>query len=172
MTTRAAIREAVAAAGAYLTEHPAEARYRDGHARARVIEGLLVEVVGPTGEQLRTDMPRAIGGTASSPSPGWYMRAAAAACVASLIMIRAAAESIDLPAGGFEVTVDSESDDRGILGLDAATPAGPLSVRIAVAAGAPGLERATVEALVRWAIDHCPVTDGIRRAVELEIVIT
>jgi uncharacterized OsmC-like protein len=100
------------------------------------------------------------------------MRAAAAACVASLIMIRAAAESIDLPAGGFEVTVDSESDDRGILGLDAATPAGPLSVRIAVAAGAPGLERATVEALVRWAIDHCPVTDGIRRAVELEIVIT
>lgn len=172
MTTRAAIREAVDTATAYLTEHPAEARYRDGHARARVIEGLLVEVVGPTGEQLRTDMPRGIGGTASAPSPGWYFRAATAACVASLIMIRAAAESIELPAGGFEITVDSESDDRGILGLDAAMPAGPLSVRVAVAAGAPGLERATVEELVRWAIDHCPVTDGIRRAVPLEVVVS
>jgi uncharacterized OsmC-like protein len=172
MTNKATIREAVDAASAYLTEHPAEARYRDGHARARVIEGLLVEVVGPTGEQLRTDMPRGIGGTASSPSPGWYFRAATAACVASLIMVRAAAEAIELPAGGFEITVDSESDDRGILGLDDATPAGPLSVRVAVAAGAPGLERATVEGLVRWAIDHCPVTDGIRRAVPLEVVVS
>lgn len=172
MTTKAAIREAVDAASAYLTEHPDEARYRDGYARARVIQGLLVEVVGPTGEQLRTDMPRGIGGTASSPSPGWYLRAATAACVASLIMIRAAAESIDLPAGGFEITVDSESDDRGILDLDDATPAGPLSMRVAVAAGAPGLERPIVEELVHWAIDHCPVTDGIRRAVPLEVVVT
>jgi uncharacterized OsmC-like protein len=172
MTTKASIRAAVEAASAYLAEHPDDARYRDGHARARVIEGLLVEVVGPTGEQLRTDMPRGIGGTASAPSPGWYFRAAAAACIASLMTIRAAAESIELPAGGFEVTVDSESDDRGILGLDDVTPAGPLSVRVAVAAAAPGLERATVEALVRWAIDHCPVTDGIRRAVPLEVVIS
>ena len=172
MTTRAAIREAVDAASAYLTEHPGEARYRDGHARARVIEGLVVEVVGPTGELLRTDMPRGIGGTASSPSPGWYMRAATAACVASLITIRAAATSIELPAGGFEVTVDSESDDRGILGLDEATPAGPLSMRIAVAAGAPGLERAAIDELVHWAVDHCPVTDAIGRAVQLEVVIT
>lgn len=172
MTIRAAIREAVEAASAYLTEHPAEARYRDGHARARVVEGLLVEVVGTTGELLRTDMPRGIGGTASAPSPGWYLRAAAAACIASLITIRAAAESIELPAGGFEITVDSESDDRGILGLDDGTPAGPLSVRVAVAAGAPGLERATVEALVAWAVDHCPVTDAIRRAVSIEVVVT
>ena len=172
MTTKAAIRTAVEAASAYLAEHPDDARYRDGHARARVIEGLLVEVVGPTGEQLRTDMPRGIGGTASSPSPGWYFRAATAACVASLMTIRAAAVSIELPAGGFEVTVDSESDDRGILGLDDVTPAGPLSVRVAVAAGAPGLERATMDELVRWAIDHCPVTDGIRRAVPLEVVVS
>lgn len=171
MTTKASIRAAVEAASAYLADHPDEARYRDGHARARLIEGLVVEVVGPTGEQLRTDMPRGIGGTASSPSPGWYFRAATAACVASLIMIRAAAESIELPAGGLEVTVDSESDDRGILGLDDGTPSGPLSVRIEVDAGAPGLEGATVEALVRWAVNHCPVTDTIRRAVPLEVVI-
>jgi uncharacterized OsmC-like protein len=171
MTTRAAIREAVEAASAYLTEHPDEARYRDGYARARVIEGLIVEVDGAGGERLRSDMPAGIGGTASAPSPGWYFRAAAAACVASLVAIRAAAMSIELPAGGLEITVDSESDDRGILGLDDATPAGPLSVRVAVTAGVPGIDRETVEGLVRWAVDHCPVTDAIRRAVPLEIVV-
>ena len=171
MTTKAAIREAVQAASAYLTEHPDEARYRDGYARARVIEGLIVEVDGAGGERLRSDMPTGIGGTASAPSPGWYVRAAAAACVASLVAIRAAAESIELPADGLEITVDSESDDRGIQGLDESTPAGPLSVRVAVTAGVPGIDRETVEALVRWAVDHCPVTDAIRRAVPLEIVV-
>ncbi len=171
MTTRASIREAVQSATAYLTEHPDEARYRDGYARARVIEGLIVQVDGAGGEQLRTDMPNGIGGTATAPSPGWYLRAATAACVASLIAIRAAAESIELPADGLEITVDSESDDRGILGIDDSTPAGPLSVRVAVTAGARGFDREAVEGLVRWAVDHCPVSDAVRRAVPIEIVV-
>ena len=38
-----------------------------------------------------------------------------------------------LPKGEIEVTVDSESDDYGILGLDPAVPAGPLSMRVQVA---------------------------------------
>jgi hypothetical protein len=29
-----------------------------------------------------------------------------------------------------------------------------------------------VEALAKWAIDHCPVTDAIARAVPLELEIT
>lgn len=171
MTTKASIRAAVESAGAYLAAHPDEARYRDGYARARVIEGLIVQVDGAGGEQIRSDMPRGIGGTASAPSPGWYFRAAAAACVASLIAIRAAAQSIELPADGLEISVDSESDDRGILGLDDETPAGPISVRVAVSAGARGFDRDAVEGLVRWAVDHCPVTDGIRRAVALEVIV-
>lgn len=171
MTNSAAIREAVSNASAYLTDHPDEARYRDGYARATIIDGLLVDVAGPGGENLQTDMPKAIGGGATEPSPGWYFRAATASCIASLVAIRAAAQSIDLPAGSLAITVDSESDDRGILGLDASIPAGPLSVRVAVSAVA-GLDRAQVESLVRWAVDHCPVADGIRRAVPLEVAIS
>jgi hypothetical protein len=64
------IAHAVSSASAYLTEHPDEARYRDSHARARLVSGLRVEVTGPNGEQLATDMPAGIGGTASAPSPG------------------------------------------------------------------------------------------------------
>lgn len=163
------IGDAVRRASAYLTDHPDEARYRDSHARARLGEGLRVEVQGPSGERLTTDMPKGIGGGASRPSPGWYFRAATAACVASLIGIRAAMTGVELPPDSIDVTVDSESDDRGILAVAEGIPAGALSIRVVVAVhgGAPGRE--TLEALARWAIDHCPVTDTAQRAVPIEV---
>ena len=163
------ISDAVSSASAYLTEHPDEARYRDSPARARLESGLRVEVTGPNGEQLTTDMPTAIGGTASAPSPGWFLRAAAASCIASLVAIRAAATGFNLLS--VDVTVDSESDDRGILGLDAAIHAGALSMKIVVSISGmdAGLERA--RELVDWAVEHCPVTDTIARAVPLEVVL-
>ncbi len=60
---------------------------------------------------------------ASAPSPGWLLRAAEASCVATLITMRAAMLGIDLDT--LEVTVDSVSDDRGLLGVDDTVPAGP-----------------------------------------------
>jgi uncharacterized OsmC-like protein len=161
-----AIRESVERASAYLTEHPEEARYRDGAATARIEAGLRAEVQGAGGEAVATDMPAGIGGGASAPSPGWLFRAATASCVASLLAIRAAALGHEVTP--IEVTVDSESDDRGILGLDDAIPAGPLSVRVAVALGGDLSTDARRE-LVDWAVAHCPVSDAIGRAVPLEI---
>ena len=161
------IADAVAGASAYLTDHPDEARYRDSVARARLESGLVVKVVGPGGESLTTDMPSGIGGTASAPSPGWYLRAAAAACVASLIVIRAAATGASVRS--VDVEVDSESDDRGILGLDPAIPAGALSTKVVASIDAPGLDRGAVEALATWAVEHCPVTDTIARAVPITV---
>lgn len=163
------IAESVAKASAYLTEHPEEARYRDSSARARLESGLVVTVSGSDGESLRTDMPTGIGGTATAPSPGWFVRAAAAACVASLVAIRAAATEVTVRS--VEVEVDSESDDRGILGLDDAIPAGALSVKVVVTIDAPDLDRPALEGLVRWAVEHCPVTDTVSRSVPLEIEI-
>ena len=161
------ISDAVAKASAYLAEHPDEARYRDSFARARVELGLVVTVTGPGGESLTTDMPAGIGGTAIAPSPGWFLRAAAASCVASLIAIRAAATGVTV--GSVEVEVDSESDDRGILGLDEAIPAGALSTKVVVSIDAPGVDRVDLEALAAWAVAHCPVTDTIAREVPLAL---
>ena len=163
------IGEAVARASAYLTEHPEEARYRDAAASARLDSGLRVSVAGPGGESLTTDMPSGIGGTAAVPSPGWYLRAAEASCVVALIAIRAAALGITLD--GLEAEVDSESDDRGILGLDEAIPAGALSVKVAVTVRATGRSRDELESLARWGVDHCPVIDTVRRPVPVEVVI-
>jgi len=161
------IPEALASATRYLSEHPEEARYRDSYARATIEGGLAVRVEGPGGESLRSDMPKGIGGAASDPSPGWLMRAATASCVATLLAIRAAALGIEL--GTVEVDVDSESDDRGILGIDQSIAAGPLSMRIGVRIEARGRNRAELDELTGWALDHCPVVDAIRRAVPVEV---
>lgn len=159
------IADAVAAATEYLTAHPDEARYRDSPATARIAAGLRADVAGPGGESVATDMPAGIGGGATAPSPGWLMRAAAASCVASLIAIRAAA--VGVAHGRIEVTVDSESDDRGILGLDDTVDAGALSVKVVVSIdGVSGAER---HDLVDWAIRHCPVTDTIARSVRVDV---
>jgi uncharacterized OsmC-like protein len=164
------ISDAVARASAYLTEHPEEARYRDSAATARLVDGLRVEVTGSAGESATTDMPKGIGGGASAPGPGWYFRAAAASCVASLIGIRAAMLGLTLPPGSIEVVVDSESDDRGIIGLDDAIPAGVLSLRVVVSFGGMAAgDRSELAAVANWAVDHCPVTDTTRRAVQVEV---
>jgi len=114
-------------------------------------------------------MPRGIGGTASVPSPGWHFRAAAASCVASLIAIRAATLGIDLAGADVEVVVDSESDDRGILGLDDSIPAGALSMKVAVRIEGTQLGTDARMALARWALDHCPVTETTSRPVPIEL---
>lgn len=161
------IRDAMANAGAYLTEHPDEARYTDSLARAHVLDGLRVLVEGATGERLETDMPAAVGGRGEEPSPGWYFRASVAACVTSVAAMRAAQLGWD----GFDcsVEVDSESDDRGILGLDRSVPGGPLSLRVSLRATAPGVGLAELEELAVWAVEHCPVSDAVRRAVPVHI---
>ena len=162
-----AIRTAMEGASAYLMAHPDEAAYTDSLATARVVDGLRVRVDGPAGEALETDMPAAVGGAASAPSPGWTFRAAMAACIASLATMRAA----QLGVAGFrcEVQVDSESDDRGILGLDASVPAGPMSMRVGVRMLEGDLPLDALEELAVWAVEHCPVSDAARRPVPVHI---
>jgi uncharacterized OsmC-like protein len=165
-----AIRAALEAATAYLTAHPDEAAYTDSIATARVVDGLHVRVDGPNGEVLETDMPAAVGGAASAPSPGWFLRASVAACVASLATMRAA--QLGLTGFACEVVVDSESDDRGILGLDASVPGGPLSMRIGLRMAAEGAGLEALEELATWAVEHCPVSDAVRRAIPVHVEVS
>ena len=62
-----------------------------------------------------------------------------------------AAEQGQVP-GRIEVVVDSESDDRGILGIDDSVPAGPLSSRARVRIG--GVAAGRLEALIRRRLDE------------------
>ncbi|MEX1170650.1 MAG: OsmC family protein [Chloroflexota bacterium] len=164
------IREAIRATRDYLTDHPEHARSTDSAARATVVDGLVVRVTGPDGIALTTDMVPSVGGTATAPSPGWLLRAAESSCVATLILMRAATLGITLKM--LEVTVDSESDDRGLLGIDDAVPAGPLSGRVLVRLTAEGIDAAVLEEIARWGVKHCPVCDALERAVPVSLEVT
>ncbi|HET7483291.1 MAG TPA: OsmC family protein [Actinomycetota bacterium] len=163
-----AIGTAMRNAVAYLRDHRDEARYTDSPATARVESGLKMQVEGPDGAAVTTDMPTGIGGGNSAPSPGWLMRAAQASCEATLIALRAAFEGVEL--ANLEVTVDSESDDYGILGIDDSVPAGPLSARVQVkVAAASDTSEEQLRSIVHWAHEHCPVSDAIVRAVRTSL---
>jgi uncharacterized OsmC-like protein len=165
----AEIKESIENAVRYLSEHPDEARYTDSYARATLGEALRVEVEGPAGERVVADMPSGVGGRAEVPSPGWLFRAAIASCVASTIGMEAAREGVTLRS--LEVEVDSESDDRGILGMDEAVPAGPLSTRIRIRARADGVEKGRLRELLERGAGRCPVCDATKRAVEVSLQI-
>lgn len=163
----AEIAAAVENARDYLKGHPNEARYRDSPATATIEDGLRVRVSGSDGASLVTDMVTGVGGGGSAPSPGWLFRAAYASCVATLIAMRAAEDGLGVD--GLEVAVDSESDDRGILGVSPDVPAGPLSVRVTVRASAGGAEGSAVRAAIEEAVARCPVHDAVIRAIPVEV---
>src|SRR5436305_12681145 len=146
------ISHAMSQAVEYLRDHPSEAKYTDSAATAVLEDRLRVTVTGPDESKLTTDMPKSIGGRGESPSPGWFLRAAQASCLASLIGMEAARAGVVLTR--VEVVVDSESDDFGILGIDESVPARPLtsqaSVRIETA------EPTDRTALMAIADRHCP----------------
>jgi len=158
------IRESIQKASNYLKEHPDEARYTDSVATATLETGLRVRIEGPTGERIATDMPPSVGGAGSAPSPGWLFRAALAGCDATLIAMRAAVQRIQL--SRLEVAVDSDSDDRGILGIDDAVPPGPLRIRVRVRLASPHASIAELRDIAEWGQQHCPVSDAARRPIE------
>lgn len=165
--SNASIREAVQNAIGYLTEHPDDAKSTDSVATATIEEGLRCRVQGPDGAEVYTDMVASVGGANSAPSPGWLLRAATASCVATLIAMKAALDGVEL--SDVEVTVDSQSDDLGILGIDDGVPAGPLSVSVRVKVSSDGTDPEVLRELVSWAHDHCPLCDVTKRAVPITL---
>jgi uncharacterized OsmC-like protein len=159
------VRTSIEGAIQHLDEHPDEARYTDTAATASIEDTLRCHAIAPDGTVVRSDMPPSIGGGGAAPSPGWLMRAALANCDATLIAMRAAQVGVQLTR--LEVVVDSESDDRGLLGMDDSVVAGPLSVRTRIRIAAEGSDQDRLREVVEWAEKHSPVADAIRRAVPM-----
>lgn len=167
------IRQSIEGVITHLKEHPDEARSTDRAATAIWERGLRFRAEGPRGALVVTDMSKALGGEGSAPSPGWLMRAALATCEATVIAMRAAQEGIELTT--LTVSVESESDSRGLLGMDDSVPAGPLSIRARICIGADRASEGRLHQIIRWAQAHSPVGDAIHRAVptktEVEIAL-
>ena len=164
------IRTAIEQAAGYLAENPEAGRGPDAPATARGAGGLRVRVEGRDGE-VGTDMPKILGGGATAPTPGWLMRAALAACEATVVAMEAARDGIELT--DLEVTVESESDFRGALGVGESIHAGPFGVQIRIRVAADGASEDQLRAIVERAESRSAVRDALARpitvATEIEV---
>ena len=153
---------------AVFRDHPEKARAKNAPAKATLETGLRCRVSGPNGESIATDMSVALGGGATAPNPGWFMRASLAACNATVIALRAAQLGINL--ASLEVTVSSESDSRGMLGLHEQVRPGMDQLQVSVKISAPGAKADELSQLVTWALAHSPVgcTDLASATVHVE----
>ena len=101
-----------------------------------------------------------MGGQASAETPGWYMRAGLASCIATMIATRAAQLGITLDS--LEVTILSEVDWRGPLGLDDSVVPAMINLQPQVKISAAGVPQAVLSEIVRWGEEHSPVARTIK----------
>jgi uncharacterized OsmC-like protein len=163
------IRSAIERASGHLTDHPEAAAASDAAATAVREEGLRFRVEGPKGNVI-SDMSEAVGGGATAPTPGWLLRAALASCDATLVAMEAARDGVELT--GLTVTVDSESDFRGILGVDESVRPGPVAVRVRIQLAAKNASDDHLREIARRAEARSPVRDAVARAISLTTEIT
>jgi uncharacterized OsmC-like protein len=158
------IRNAIETASGKLAEHPEAGLATDAAAAAVLERGLRFRVEGPKGD-LVTDMSKSVGGGAEAPTPAWLMRAALASCDATLVAMEAAREGLELT--DLTVTVESDSDFRGVLGVDDSIDAGPLAVRVRIALAGPNASEEQLREIVRRAESRSPVRDALAREVSM-----
>jgi uncharacterized OsmC-like protein len=161
------VREALEKIGKLITEQPEKAKAKNAPATARLLEGLRCEVKGPNGEMAYTDMTPAMGGAASAPNPGWLFRAALASCTSTAIAMRAAKQGITLTR--LEITVESSSDIRGLLGTDDKISAELSQIVCRVKIGADGVAPERLRELAVWGDRHSPVACTTRSTPEVAI---
>jgi uncharacterized OsmC-like protein len=148
------VRQAIEQLSNAIAADAGRARGKNAPATARLTEGLRCEISGPYNERLLTDMPPAMGGEAAAPNPGWLLRGAVASCTATVIAMRAAKLGIKLDS--LEVSVESDSDLRGILGIDEVSARHALRMKVKI--GAPSASAEVLRGIVAWAEAHSPVT--------------
>jgi uncharacterized OsmC-like protein len=114
---------------------------------------------------LTSDMSTSVGGGATAPTPAWLLRAALASCDASLVAMEAARDGVELT--DLRVTVDSDSDFRGVLGVDSCVHPGPVRVRVRIELSADDASEEQLRAIVQRAEAHSPVRDALAREVTM-----
>jgi len=160
------IRSSIQGTISYLKANPEKARSKAIAATAVLEKGLKVRTVGPENEVIISDMPPTVGGEGSAPTPGWFMQAALATCNATGIAMKAAREGIEL--NTLEVSIDTESDTRGIFGIQESIKVGPLNMRTRVRIGAEGVSEEKLHEIVKWNEKHSWCGNAICRSVPLE----
>jgi uncharacterized OsmC-like protein len=115
--------------------------------------------------EIHSDLVPALGGDGSGPTPAAVLRAALGACLAIGYRLHAAELGVDVT--DVRVTVESESDLRGMLDPGACAPAGFTALRYHVEIDTPSPAH-EVERLVELADRLSPILDALTRPQSLE----
>lgn len=159
-----------------LRRKPHAGLQEDTAATVRWAGGLRTVARTATGVEVATDMPVAIGGEDSAPTPGWLLRTALASCAVTRIAMEAASHGIELHT--LEAHATSRSDLRGLVGLTESdgrrVPAGPMAIDLHVRIGASGVDAALLRAMVESTSSCSPVTAALEQplAVGLHVEVT
>jgi len=129
--------------------------------KVRIVNGLTCEI-NEGDWKFSADMPKAIGGNNSAPTPGVYGRAALGSCLAIGYMMKAA--ELNIPVKNLEVEVQADFDDGALLGTaEKNIPPGYLEVRYKVT-----IESDAPEEIIMKMLDngdmHSPYLDVFSRA--------
>jgi len=163
-----AIGKAVAEAEDHYRNNPDPGPAADIPVTARIENGLRCRIESPDGNHVYTDMPEAVGGSATTGSPGWLMRAAVASCDATLLTMRAARLGLKLES--VSVRFESSSDGRGMFLDEGISPASS-DVRVFFRIEAPEVSRDQIKDLVQWVSEHAPVGNDLIQANRIEVII-
>lgn len=165
------IREAIENVTELLSKQPQDAVSKSS-ATATLEDGLRCQITSQDEKATYTDMPLSVGGKDSAPNPGWFLRASLASCSATVIAMRAAQLGISLTT--LAVTVYSESDTRGMLGINEDVTASLTGWKTQVKISASEASPEQLREIVLWAECHSPIGCTIRdaQAMSTEIEIT
>jgi uncharacterized OsmC-like protein len=159
MSSLTSIKTALERTSKALTLKPALGR-DTGISKTRVREGLTCDVQEGNWK-LSVDMPAAVGGNGSAPSPGVYGRAAFGSCLAIGYMMQAAKLGVAIHA--LEVEVQADFDDGVLLGVHQDVPAGYTEVRYTVTVESDAPEQDIMRVLDEGDA-HSPYLDVFGRA--------
>jgi uncharacterized OsmC-like protein len=171
----APVRTAMQRVETVLRRRPDMGLHDDAPATVRWSAGTRVVARHANGTEIPTDMPAELGGSGERVTPGWLFRAGLAACAATCIAMKAAADGVALTT--LEVQATSRSDTRGLLAMADEhgddVSAGPVDVALGVRIGAAGVAAERLRALVDAALRCSPIPVAVRNAtpVALSIVV-
>lgn len=152
-------------------QRPEAALHADSTASARWEGGTRVISAHANGAQVATDMPSELGGSGDQVTPGWLLRAGLASCLATRVVMAAAAAGIELAALAVEAT--SRSDARGMLGMTNGSGqpvfAGPQDLALRVRIAAPGTAASRLRQLVEESQRVSPTSAAIEAALPIAL---
>jgi uncharacterized OsmC-like protein len=155
--------------------HATEELYRanpDGARAKPAVRGRLVEgraELSAGAYTWHSDLPPALGGTGSAPTPTQYLLGALAGCAVAFIHDTLAPQ-LSITVDDLTVVARCRADARGLLGMDGATPdLEGIEIEISVATSASAERLAALEEAWR---DRCPIYLAVVKANRASVQLT